>query len=149
MNPTIKVDARGCPYLPYGPGKESLEACRKRWAEVRANNEKPVEVNCFGTKKYELGRLYVDSLATDEVGKLNGLIHVRVYNDKISHWMEEDAIQYPELCPVDGKFMLVRAIRGTTWIACCGEKCYAVWMEYHKIWEEWINRPPEKRITCA
>ena len=67
-----------------------------------------VEVNCFGTDKFVL-------LSNRKV---------KVFNEKTGRWQTYDMIEYHDNCPVCGKAMLVRAIPGTTWLACCSEECY-------------------------
>jgi hypothetical protein len=39
-------------------------------------------------------------------------------------------IEYLDKCTICGRLMLVRAIVGTTWLACCSEKCYEEWEKH-------------------
>ena len=78
------------------------EAYRKRMVEAQQRGEKPVEVNCFGTDKYEI------------VGKR---LVVKVFNPKLGIWEEHVAVEHIDICPICGRLMLVRAIKGTTYLS--------------------------------
>ena len=90
--------------LPYRFGTDKY---RERFKQALKNKEKPVEVNCFGTNNYKI----IDSH------------RVRVQHDD-GHWLTYEYVEYQDICPVCGRLMLVRAIKGTTWLALCSEECY-------------------------
>jgi len=94
------------PKLPFMPGSN---AWKHRFREAMERGEKPVEVNCFGDMRYEL------------VGYAP---IVRIYNEKMGRWEDHIGVEYRDICPVCGRLMLVRAIKGTTWLALCSEECY-------------------------
>jgi hypothetical protein len=57
-------------------------------------------------------------------------LNERRYNDKLKTWQPEPMIEYLDKCTICGRLMLVRAIVGTTWLACCSEKCYEEWEKH-------------------
>ena len=63
-------------------------------------------INCFGTKKYRLS--------------IGG---VQVWNEKLGQWTSYPYVQHFSKCPVCGKLIFVRAIKGTTYIGLCSEEC--------------------------
>ena len=92
--------------LPYRFGSEAWKLRRKQAFD---KGEKPKEVNCFGTDKFEI------------VGKR---LVVKVFNEKLGVWQEHIGVEYVDVCCICGSLMLVRAIRGTTWLALCSKECY-------------------------
>ena len=90
--------------LPYRFGTDKY---RERFKQALESGEKPVEVNCFGSHNYKI----IDSH------------HVKI-QDKYGYWLTYEYVEYQDICPVCGRLMLVRAIRGTTWLALCSEECY-------------------------
>jgi len=94
--------------LPFAPGSERW---RRRLEEALRRGEEPVEVDCFGTDKYKI------------LGK-KVVVRVRIYNEKLGIWEDRMAVEYYDVCPVCGRLMLVRALEGTTYLACCSEECY-------------------------
>jgi len=99
--------------LPYRFGTDKR---KERFEQALKNKEKPVEVNCFGTNNYKI----IDSH------------HVKVQQSS-GHWLTYEYVEYQDICPVCGRLMLVRAIRGTTWLALCSEECYR---KFNKLMEE-------------
>ena len=89
-------------------------------------DEKPVEVNCFGLPegKYRIERDKRITVSLAYPARPKDFPVVMIYNDKLGTWQAEPMVEYHERCPVCGKPMLVRAIAGTTWLACCSEGCY-------------------------
>ena len=98
--------------LPYRLGTEKYT---ERFKQALENKEKPVEVNCFGTSNYKI----IDSR------------YVRIRHED-GYWMTYEYVEYRDICPVCGRLMLVRAIRGTTWLALCSEECYKKFNELMK-----------------
>ncbi len=96
--------------LPYRPGtKEYTQKIREAFKE----NVQSIEVNCFGLQEdhYEI-------LEKVTVHK------VRIFNEKVGQWQIVDMIEYEDLCGICGSLMLVRAIKGSTWLAFCSKKCW-------------------------
>jgi hypothetical protein len=95
--------------------------------------DKPIEVNCLGVpeEKYIItDKTMLFSWhypAKPECFKEYRII--LIYNDKLETWEPKPLIEYLDNCPICGKLILVRSIAGTTWIACCSEKCYKKWKE--------------------
>lgn len=114
--------------LPY---KWGSEAEIKRFKEAIQNKEVPVEVNCFGTDKFEI---------------LGKQIAVKIFNDKTGHWEKHIGVEYLAVCPVCGRLMLVRAIEGTTWVAMCSKGCYEKWDELRGD-KVTITTPPPPKTT--
>lgn len=81
----------------------------QRMKEAIQNKEIPIEVNCIGTDKYEI---------------LSKQVVIRYFNEKLGIWQEHPGVEYRDICPICGRLMLVRAIKGTTWLALCSKKCY-------------------------
>lgn len=98
--------------LPYRLGTDEYS---KRFEQALKSGEKPVEVNCFGTRNYKI----IDSQ------------HVKIQLDD-GHWLTYEYVEYKDLCPVCGRLMLVRAIKGTTWLALCSDECYRKFDELMK-----------------
>ena len=87
------------------------------------------EVNCFGLPegKYRIERGKKITVSLTYPAKPEDFREypvVMVYNDKLGTWQAEPMVECYERCPVCGKLMLVRAIAGTSWLACCSEGCY-------------------------
>jgi len=99
--------------LPYMPG---TKAWKQKWQEAMKNREEAIEVNCFGTKQYKIR---------------HGLV-VELFNEKLGIWQEYPGVEHNEICPVCGRVMLVRAIKGTTYLACCSKECYKKYLEWRK-----------------
>lgn len=95
--------------LPYRLGTEERT---QKMREVREKNIPPIEVNCFGLPKDKYEILGVKKVR-----------QVRVFNEVMGYWQIVDAVEYEDLCPICGTLMLVRAIRGSTWLALCSEEC--------------------------
>jgi len=82
--------------------------------------EEIVEVPCFGTPTYELSGPRGRRIA-------------RVWNEKIGKWQllsypgRPKLTEYFDLCPVCHTPMFVTAIKGSTYLACCSERCYEAW----------------------
>jgi hypothetical protein len=96
-------------------------------------NEKPVEVNCFGVpegkyiitdKKMVFSTHYPARPEDFKEYKV-----VLIYNDKLKTWEAHPMVEYEDKCSVCGRLMLVRAIAGTNWLACCSEECYKIALE--------------------
>lgn len=104
-------------YLEKLPFRFGSEARSQRLREAIKNNEKPKEVNCFGTEKFKIA------------GKR---VIIEVFNDKLNIWQRHIGIEYTDICAICGTFMLVRAIEGTTWVALCSEGCYQKFSELKK-----------------
>ena len=96
-------------YLEKLPFRMGSDAWNQRLKEARTKNEKPKEVNCIGTTKFEI------------VGRK---LTLRIFNEKIQHWQEVIGVEYQDVCPVCGTLMLVRAVQGSTWLALCSKECY-------------------------
>jgi hypothetical protein len=95
--------------------------------------EKLVEVNCFGVQE---GKYIITDrkmlFSTHYPAKPEDFKEYKVvliYNDKLKTWEAHPMIEYIDKCPVCGRLMLVRAIAGTTWLACCSEKCYEEYLK--------------------
>jgi hypothetical protein len=90
------------------------------------------EVNCFGLPKdkYKLMPDKKITLSTVYPARLEDFKQystVLIYNEKLKTWEAHGYVEYTDKCPVCGTPILVRAIAGTTWLACCSEECYARW----------------------
>ena len=105
-------------FLEKLPFRIGSDAWKKRLEEARTNNEQAKEVNCFFGAKYEI---------------LDRQLIVNIFNEKTQHWREEIAVEYNDVCPICGTLMLVKAIKGTTWLALCSKECYD---KYKKLKEE-------------
>jgi len=92
----------------------------------------PVIVNCFGTAKYKLYPERKITLSTAYPARPEDFKEyklVLLWNEKLKTWQAWGYIEYCENCPVCGRPMLVRALPGTTWIACCSDECYKKYAE--------------------
>ncbi len=69
-----------------------------------------VEIKCFGVPDESIRNLTKDT--------------VEIRHQETGVWSEYKILHDFEDCPVCGKSMHVLAIRGSTWIACCSQKCY-------------------------
>jgi len=98
------------------PYKLGTEARKKRLIEAMEKGEKPVEVNCVPGQWEFLGNLRP----------------VRFFNEKTGRWEDQVIIEYLDVCPFCGKLMLVRALKGTTWLGLDSPECYEKWKEYWK-----------------
>jgi hypothetical protein len=98
--------------------------------------EKPIEVNCLGVPKgkYKITdkKMVFSWHYPAKPESFKEYRVVMIYNEKLGTWEPKPLIEYIDSCPICGKLMLVRAIAGTTWLACCSEKCYEEWDRRNK-----------------
>jgi len=95
------------------------EAWEKRLREAREKGEEPVEVNCFGTEKYEI--INVEKVT---------IVKIKLWHEKSKRWEFYEAREYIDVCPACGRLMKVRYIPGTTYIATCSKQCTKEYLEY-------------------
>jgi len=93
------------------------EIINKRWKEIKKNKEIPQECNCIPAKDYKISKGLTISVKNEKLGGI---------------WIDHVGIEHMDLCPVCGTLLLVRAIKGTTYLACCSKKCYDKYFEYIK-----------------
>lgn len=87
----------------------SFEERGKFIRDAIEKGEEPLEVNCTGV--YE-----------DNIRNIQKILSAEVFNEKTGRWDRVILTEYHDACPICGKFIKVRAIIGTTWLAaCCGE----------------------------
>jgi len=113
----------------------SLEERAKLLKEALKRGDKPIEVNCFGNRKYKLYPNKKITLTTHAPARPEDFREYKLillWNEKLKTWESWGYVEYLDVCPVCGRLMLVRALPGTTWIACCGEDCYKKWFEWYK-----------------
>lgn len=91
--------------------------------EARERGDKPIEINCLGSKNFK-------------IGSKQTFISITIY-DENGHGTKYDGIEYEDACPVCLKLMLVRAIRGSSWLACCSDECY----QKYKEWKDKVFDP--------
>jgi len=91
------------------PFKLGSDARRERYKEAFEKNEKPIEVNCISLKDVQIVR---------------GEVVFRGLNEKTGRIEEWPGFEYLDICPICGKLMLIRVIKGTTWLALCSKECY-------------------------
>jgi len=112
----------------YMPGSEIWE---KRLKEALKKNEKPIEIFCFGTDKFELirgiGMPYNYGYRTRRSKHT-----VKVFNEKLGTWQRYPCNDYLDVCPVCGRLMCVYYIPGTTYLACCSKECYEKYARMEK-----------------
>jgi len=110
----------------FMPGSESW---RKRLREALEKGEKPVEIFCFGTEKFKLirdvGMPYSYGFRTRKSKHT-----VKIFNEKLGTWQRYPCNDYLDVCPVCGRLIHVYYIPGTTWLACCSDKCYEHYKEH-------------------
>lgn len=94
----------------------TMEELGKAVGEARKRGDKPIEVNCIGR----------------EFRNLHASWQAEVWNPKIEQWMPEMILQYEDACPICLKLMLVRAIQGSSWLACCSKECTDKYITIHK-----------------
>ena len=102
---------------------------------MNENKTEPVEVNCFGTTKYKLcpdKRIILARRYPARPEDFKEYPVVLIYNEKLKTWEAHGYLEYLDKCPVCGREMIVRAIPGTTWLACCSEECYRKYYEEHE-----------------
>lgn len=109
------------------PFRHGSAAWKKRMKEaMKSSSESAKVINCFGTEKFEvLGRQLI----------------VKIFNDKVERWEEHIGVEYHDVCAICGTFMLVRAIKGTSWLALCSQKCYE---KYKELWNKTAEIQLEK-----
>jgi len=115
----------------------SLKERGKLLREALERGDKPIIVNCFGNRKYKLFPNKKITLTTHYPAKPEDFREYKLilyYNERLGTWVAWGYIEYYDVCPVCGKLMLVRAMVGTTWVACCSKKCYEKWFEWYKKW---------------
>ena len=103
---------------------------KEAFERARENKETPIEVNCLGSKDFK-------------IGSKQTFIRVSIKRSD-GGWQDYDGMEYEDLCPVCLKLMLVRAIRGSTWLACCSKECYEKYADYQKSFE---SRYAPKTLT--
>lgn len=80
--------------------------------EAINRNDTPVEINCCGKFR-----------------NIRKSLTAEIYNEKTGQWYDTNIVEYRDVCPICGKLMLVRAVCGSTWLACCSEDCYNNYFE--------------------
>jgi len=103
--------------------------------EAKDRGDKPIEVNCIWAKKWKImkdKRITVSTIYPARPENFHEYPVIMVYNEKWKSWKAEPLVEYKSACPVCLKLMLVRAIAGTTWLACCSKKCYEKYDNYRK-----------------
>jgi hypothetical protein len=98
--------------------------------------EKTVEVNCIPCKEWKIEKdkkITVSLVApATRPDMFKEYPVIMVFNEKIKSWEACPLIEYKKPCPICKTMMLVRAIAGTTWLACCSHDCYELYFKRKK-----------------
>lgn len=103
--------------------EEQLEALKN----AIARGDKPIECNCIPYKEWKLRKEVKITVSTVYPAKPEDFHEypvIMVFNEKLKTWQAEPLVEYSNVCPVCLKLMLVRAIAGSSWLACCSKECY-------------------------
>lgn len=109
--------------------------------ELIKQNAPIKEINCIPNKKWKLRKDLKTTFCGHYPNKpedYKSYPVIMVWNEYFKSYRPEPLIEYKEACPVCLKtLMLVRAVAGTTWLACCCEDCYK---KYRKWKEETFDK---------
>lgn len=105
----------------------SWEEQRKALKDANMRGDNPIECNCIPYKKWRIEKdkkITLSNVYPAKPGDFREYRVILVFNEKLETWQAEPLVEYRNVCPVCLKLMLVRAISGTTWLACCSKECY-------------------------
>ena len=105
----------------------SWEEQRKALKDAIMRGDKPMECNCIPYKKWKIEKdkkITVSNVYPAKPENFHEYPVIMVFNEKLKTWQADPLVEYKNVCPVCLKLMLVRAILGTTWLACCSKECY-------------------------
>lgn len=108
----------------------SWEEREKAFKKAIARGDEPQECNCIPYKKWRIEKDKKTMYSNVYPAKPENFYEcpvIMVYNEKMETWQAEPLIEYSDVCPICLKLLLVRAIAGSTWLACCSKECYEKW----------------------
>lgn len=113
----------------------SWEEQRKVFKDAIVRGDKPIECNCIPYKEWKLEKdkkITVSNVYPAKPENFREYPVIMVFNEKLETWQAEPLVEYSDACPVCLKLMLVRAIAGSTWLACCSKECYEKYWKLRK-----------------
>jgi len=113
----------------------SWEEQRKALKDAIMRRDKPIECNCIPYKKWKIEKdrkITVSTVYPAKPEYFHEYTVILVFNEKLETWQAEPLVECKNVCPVCLKLMLVRAIAGTTWLACCSKECYEKYKKLRK-----------------
>ena len=113
----------------------SWEEQREALADATVRGDEIIECNCIPYKKWKLRKdvkITVSDVYPAKLENFHEYPVIMVFNEKLETWQANPLVEYRAVCPVCLKLMLVRAIAGTTWLACCSKECYEKYEQVKK-----------------
>lgn len=101
--------------------------------EAIERKDEPLEANCTGVSE-------------DKIRIIGKVIAAEIFNEKVGHWQRVELTEYFDACPICGRFMKVRAVIGTTWLAACPEHTRQAFEELEKSRKEMSKNIPELKL---
>lgn len=116
----------------------SFDEAHEKMAEQIKNGVEPKIVNCFGGAKFEfMGEGKETKKRIDGKKRLKKYLRIRLFNEKVKCWQYYKIVEHYAPCPVCGKLLLVRAIKGSTYFyACNKEHSDQAWAEHLELMEK-------------